>query len=510
MLTNPSLEYALFDTAPGSFSTSGSGQQSLRSSGSLMAPELRSLFPSISTTVSSPRWSDQSALYGSAFQGSHPNLSAPGSVPSLTSPNGVGSITASQYSRPTSLPSDPWGTVQPQHRPLGSIGDIRSTGANLSNGSLSGVMNGSTIGSHQYGQAGYRKAPGYGVSTFGPGYGPALNSGARASPQPQQRSQQLHQQAQHHNQQQSFTGQTYPSHPALAPGYLYPQQRQRHSSQNSAASHHTMGLGPIGGGIDSTGGSISSDEVSTEDDSDDPFDEMRAKRMQHTQSLLQGHLLKQQQQHNQFQQQPHQQQLHHPQQYQHYQVQQQPQQTGQHQSTLFGNGYDSYGALGSSIDVASSLNMPSRRSSSGSLRSGSQIQLPSQQQPLQSYYAKHQQDYYTVGQDAGSVGRSSLANGTGQSRHSGFLNQGSSSLHSHTGGEDLDHSEFFSSGLGGIIGQGSNGFGGLNGGSLHLPEVSKSRRTGAGSSAIAVGGSQDSGLPMASLFGNDSQRWAFP
>jgi len=475
-----------------------------------MAPELRSLFPSISTTVSSPRWSDQSALYGSAFQGSHPNLSAPGSVPSLTSPNGVGSITASQYSRPTSLPSDPWGTVQPQHRPLGSIGDIRSTGANLSNGSLSGVMNGSTIGSHQYGQAGYRKAPGYGVSTFGPGYGPALNSGARASPQPQQRSQQLHQQAQHHNQQQSFTGQTYPSHPALAPGYLYPQQRQRHSSQNSAASHHTMGLGPIGGGIDSTGGSISSDEVSTEDDSDDPFDEMRAKRMQHTQSLLQGHLLKQQQQHNQFQQQPHQQQLHHPQQYQHYQVQQQPQQTGQHQSTLFGNGYDSYGALGSSIDVASSLNMPSRRSSSGSLRSGSQIQLPSQQQPLQSYYAKHQQDYYTVGQDAGSVGRSSLANGTGQSRHSGFLNQGSSSLHSHTGGEDLDHSEFFSSGLGGIIGQGSNGFGGLNGGSLHLPEVSKSRRTGAGSSAIAVGGSQDSGLPMASLFGNDSQRWAFP
>ncbi|KAG0010158.1 hypothetical protein BGZ80_001742 [Entomortierella chlamydospora] len=88
--------------------------------------------------------------------------------------------------------------------------------------------------------------------SFGPGYGPALNSGITRS----------HQQI---YQQQSPFGQSM----------QYPQQRQRHSSHNSVASHHTMFLGPIGGGLGSTGGSVNSDDISTEDESDDAFDDMR-------------------------------------------------------------------------------------------------------------------------------------------------------------------------------------------------------------------------------------------
>ncbi|KAF9114158.1 hypothetical protein BGX27_011514 [Mortierella sp. AM989] len=88
--------------------------------------------------------------------------------------------------------------------------------------------------------------------SFGPGYGPGLNSGNSRS----------HQQM---YQQQSPFGQSI----------QYPQQRQRHSSHNSNASHHTMFLGPIGGGLGSAGGSVNSDDISTEDESDEPFDEMR-------------------------------------------------------------------------------------------------------------------------------------------------------------------------------------------------------------------------------------------
>ncbi|KAF9348092.1 hypothetical protein BGX26_000470 [Mortierella sp. AD094] len=88
--------------------------------------------------------------------------------------------------------------------------------------------------------------------SFGPGYGPTLNSGNTRS----------HQQI---YQQQSPFGQSM----------QYPQQRQRHSSHNSAASHHTMFLGPIGGGLGSAGGSVNSDDISTEDESDEAFDDMR-------------------------------------------------------------------------------------------------------------------------------------------------------------------------------------------------------------------------------------------
>ncbi|KAG9071180.1 hypothetical protein KI688_008725 [Linnemannia hyalina] len=95
---------------------------------------------------------------------------------------------------------------------------------------------------------------------FGSGYGPALNSGSNNN----------------RYQQQQTNGQGYQSSSAFGQSLQYPQQRQRHSSHNSTtSSHHTMFLGPIGGGLGSTGGSVNSDDISTEDESDDPFDEMR-------------------------------------------------------------------------------------------------------------------------------------------------------------------------------------------------------------------------------------------
>ncbi|KAF9108554.1 hypothetical protein BGX29_011025, partial [Mortierella sp. GBA35] len=93
---------------------------------------------------------------------------------------------------------------------------------------------------------------------FGPGYGPSLNSGNGRS------------------QQMSYqNSQAYSNSSAFGQSMQYPQQRQRHSSHNSTASHHTMFLGPIGGGLGSTGGSVNSDDISTEDESDEPFDDMR-------------------------------------------------------------------------------------------------------------------------------------------------------------------------------------------------------------------------------------------
>lgn len=94
---------------------------------------------------------------------------------------------------------------------------------------------------------------------FGPGYGPALNSGNNNN----------------RYQQQQTNGQGYQGSSAFGQSLQYPQQRQRHSSHNSTTSHHTMFLGPIGGGLGSTGGSVNSDDISTEDESDEPFDEMR-------------------------------------------------------------------------------------------------------------------------------------------------------------------------------------------------------------------------------------------
>ncbi|KAF9906803.1 hypothetical protein EC991_000246 [Linnemannia zychae] len=110
---------------------------------------------------------------------------------------------------------------------------------------------------------------------FGPGYGPTLNSG---NSRPHSSSQM----SSSSSYQQSNGGQGYQNSSSGAFGQAstlqqqqYPQQRQRHSSHNSTTSHHTMFLGPIGGGLGSTGGSVNSDDISTEDESDEPFDDMR-------------------------------------------------------------------------------------------------------------------------------------------------------------------------------------------------------------------------------------------
>ena len=98
---------------------------------------------------------------------------------------------------------------------------------------------------------------------FGPGYGPSLNSGSARNHQQQMVYQQQHP-----------PNQTYPSQANSGLSNQYPQQRQRHSSHNSSTSHHTMFLGT---GLGSTGGSVNSDDVSTEDEGDEPFDDMRNK-----------------------------------------------------------------------------------------------------------------------------------------------------------------------------------------------------------------------------------------
>ncbi|KAF9901485.1 hypothetical protein BX616_002237, partial [Lobosporangium transversale] len=108
------------------------------------------------------------------------------------------------------------------------------------------------------------------IPAFGPGYGPALNSGSNRS-----------QQQLMYQQQQQQTGQTYPSQHHFGQPVQYPQHRQRHSSHNSTTSHHTMFLGPIGGGLGSANGSVNSDDISTEDDSDEPFDDIRYKHRSH-------------------------------------------------------------------------------------------------------------------------------------------------------------------------------------------------------------------------------------
>ncbi|KAF8941321.1 hypothetical protein BGZ47_007410 [Haplosporangium gracile] len=120
---------------------------------------------------------------------------------------------------------------------------------------------------------------------FGPGYGPTLNSGNNNF--------------RYQQQQQQTNGQGYQSSSAFGQSLQYPQQRQRHSSHNSTtSSHHTMFLGPVGGGLGSTGGSVNSDDISTEDESDEPFDEMRNRyrRSYHHAPQYQSSQQKQQQQ----------------------------------------------------------------------------------------------------------------------------------------------------------------------------------------------------------------------
>ncbi|KAG9325007.1 hypothetical protein KVV02_000516 [Mortierella alpina] len=123
-------------------------------------------------------------------------------------------------------------------------------------------------------------------TAFGQGYGPALNSGNARAQQQQQQQQiiyQQQQQLQHQHQHQQQANQAYPSSP-FGQSMQYPQQRQRHSSHNSATSHHTMFLGAIGGGLGSTGGSVNSDDISTEDESDEPYDDLTLRyRSYHTQ-----------------------------------------------------------------------------------------------------------------------------------------------------------------------------------------------------------------------------------
>lgn len=98
-------------------------------------------------------------------------------------------------------------------------------------------------------------------SNFGSGYGVSLNSGNVRT---------LQQQMAYQHQQQGYI-----SHSNFGQSAHYPLSRQRHSSHSSNASHHTMFLGPIGGD------SVHSDEISTEDESDEPFDEMRNRLRSH-------------------------------------------------------------------------------------------------------------------------------------------------------------------------------------------------------------------------------------
>ncbi|KAF9161221.1 hypothetical protein DFQ26_004760 [Actinomortierella ambigua] len=137
---------------------------------------------------------------------------------------------------------------------------------------------------------------------FGPGYGPSLNSSSGLRNQHGSPSMIYQQQSSPSSQQQQHN--QYPSH-LSSYNPQYPRQRQRHSSNNSAASHHTMFLGAIGGGLGSAGGSVDSDEIS-EDESDEGFDDLRHRRRTTSQQHLHQQYLAQQQQQQQQQQLAHQ------------------------------------------------------------------------------------------------------------------------------------------------------------------------------------------------------------
>ncbi|KAI1303367.1 hypothetical protein EDD11_005418 [Mortierella claussenii] len=316
---------------------------------------------------------------------------------------------------------------------------------------------------------------------FGAGYGPSLNSGSGRTQQQQMGYQQQSQYGQQHQSlqpypqhqqqqplQQGFASQMYAPHLHLQQGLSYPQQRQRHSSQNSAASHHTMGLGPIGGGPGSAGGSVNSDETSTEDDSDDVFDEMRNRQrmqstplslLQHSQTMSQGY--------------------HHP--------------------SAVGSGLEGY--LPHNSSSSSLLN---RRGSAGSTHSVGFQQQQQQQQlysqkPLEftSHLSNGNFDLYgqnalvsamekhslnsSVENDASAAGRSSHGRfGKIRSRQSSGTGMTSFAPGSRF---DDDRGGFFSSGFGGIIGEGAHGYG----------------QTGTSASGISSG----------SMFGTHTQAAAF-
>ncbi|KAF8962946.1 hypothetical protein BGZ46_001076, partial [Entomortierella lignicola] len=320
-------------------SGSGGPNSSTPGTGSMVAPDIRALFshgpsqglPPLAS--SPPRWPDHSrqqiSLPG-ASSGSASSATAPGPTYSpIQAPGSIQHNQSPSFNRLTSLPNDPWSSPgkqsQQQHLSStpghpGAIGQYRTPPPGMNNAGGNGFYSPSqqmfspegpysnTMGfqtpisssNHLYSgnnspvQGSSNNAANYtnimgsqsprqqqqhhqpspqrplsgsfisrdniqisedklaSIPSFGPGYGPALNSGSARS----------HQQM---YQQQSPFGQSM----------QYPQQRQRHSSHNSTASHHTMFLGPIGGGLGSTGGSVNSDDISTEDESDEVFDEMR-------------------------------------------------------------------------------------------------------------------------------------------------------------------------------------------------------------------------------------------
>ncbi|KAG0025420.1 hypothetical protein BGZ81_007184 [Podila clonocystis] len=367
------LNYSLFENAGNAFDspTRGPGaaiSQNGYGAGSMVAPDIRSLFPNGGPGLpplasSPPRWPEQHSRHLASVPNTGSQTAAgSGSAFSkgLASNSGHHFGQTSEFHRVTSLPADTWAIpVAPQskmgqhHSPSGypsSLGQFRTPPPGMS-GPSSGLGHGtpgtgffspsnhgqqpfspegpytygsgfqtpgSTSSSHLYSNS---NSPvqgnssniggGYGplspvqqqpqhhqpspqrpisgsstssrdslqgledrippVSNFGPGYGPSLNSGSVRT---------LQQQMAYQHQQQGG----YASHSNFG---HYPQSRQRHSSHNSnASSHHTMFLGPIGGDLASAGDSVHSDEISTEDESDEPFDEMRNRlRAHHTLSL---------------------------------------------------------------------------------------------------------------------------------------------------------------------------------------------------------------------------------
>ncbi|KAG0246856.1 hypothetical protein BGX31_006920, partial [Mortierella sp. GBA43] len=347
-------------------------------------------------------------------------------------------------------------------------------------------------------------------AAFGPGYGPSLNSGNGRSalaqqqtpyqqtqssqfvhhsslnlyPQQQQQQQQQPQQPQQHG----MSGQVHPSHLHIHQNLAYPQQRQRHSSQNSAASHHTMGLGHIGGGPGSAGGSVNSDEFSTEEDSDEVFDEMRNRqRMQSAPTSLfpQAHLMTQ----------------------------------GYYQSSL-GGGYEGYSSHNSS-----SSSLLNRRGSAGSTHSIGiqQQQLYSQasldfpahlgngsavdlygQNALVSAMEKHTISGQSENDMGVGGGRSSQSR-IGQGRQSAVMSSvvGTGLPSALTGSRFEDERSFFSSGFGGIIGEGvHHGYGQANGSTTESRHASTSSF---GSHTLSMGHQGNMGSNMFGGFGGNSE-----
>ncbi|KAK3838452.1 MAG: hypothetical protein JOS17DRAFT_730111 [Linnemannia elongata] len=372
------------------------------------------------------------------------------------------------------------GNMTPVHRYSGSNSPVHGpTGTPGNYGNMIGLPTSNQAGSTSRPSSGSAASRGsmqlledkmLAGSAFGAGYGPALNSGSGARTGYQQQPSQLQQSPLHSqapNSQTSFAGQPFPTHLPVHHGGSYPQQRQRHSSQNSAASHHTMGLGHIGGGPGSAGGSVNSDEISTEDDSDEVFDEMRNRHRMHSTptSLFQ--------QHKQLQQ-------------------------GYHSSALSG-GYEGYSSHNSS-----SSSLLNRRGSAGSSHSAH----------LQQAFFSQKNGDYTAGLGNGGIdifGQGSLVNS--MEKQEGDLSVGGSRLSQgrigqnraiggNTGngssglpglGSELRFEEdrgFFSSGFGGIIGDGTHGYGQLNGlaqGQGFLPSTTNGA-FGAPNTNAAVGG----------------------